>query len=280
MQVYWGSMFILPVSVSKAVEKLMRNFLWSGDETGKGRAKVSWKEVCLPKVEGGLGIKPMILWNQAMMAFHVWSVVSNRQSIWVKWIHTYRLKGRSFWEVKVPWDSSWSWRKILNLRNVCRPFFKTKIGNGLSTFFWQDSWIGDIPLASRITPRDIAAMGSSGNVKVDEYFVNNEWCWPSGLIAMFPEINFSQVAPLVIESGEVNWVSRRGKIGKFQTKQAWKDMVVSQPIVDWFGLVWFSNCIPKFSFILWLAIKKKLMTQDRMQNWQTDRRLACVFCDM
>lgn len=160
MQVYWGSMFILPVSVSKAVEKLMRNFLWSGDETGKGRAKVSWKEVCLPKVEGGLGIKPMILWNQAMMAFHVWSVVSNRQSIWVKWIHTYRLKGRSFWEVKVPWDSSWSWRKILNLRNVCRPFFKTKIGNGLSTFFWQDSWIGDIPLASRITPRDIAAMGS------------------------------------------------------------------------------------------------------------------------
>lgn len=56
----------------------------------QGKAKVAWKDVCLPKLEGSLGIKPLFLWNKAIMAFHLWSVVTNRQSLWVKWIHTYQ----------------------------------------------------------------------------------------------------------------------------------------------------------------------------------------------
>ncbi|KAK1347352.1 hypothetical protein POM88_055042 [Heracleum sosnowskyi] len=41
MQVYWSSVFILPVSVSNAIEKLVRNFIWGGTEMIQGRSKVS-----------------------------------------------------------------------------------------------------------------------------------------------------------------------------------------------------------------------------------------------
>lgn len=49
-------------------------------------------------------------------------------------------------------------------------------------------------------------------------------------------------------------------------------------MVEWHHLVWFSSSIPKHSFILWLAINRKLMTQDRMQIWQTEINLYYPFC--
>ncbi|GJZ64904.1 hypothetical protein Tco_0621600 [Tanacetum coccineum] len=30
---------------------------------------------------------------------HLWSIRSLKESLWVKWIHTYKLKGRTLWEI-------------------------------------------------------------------------------------------------------------------------------------------------------------------------------------
>ncbi|GJQ93150.1 hypothetical protein Tco_0004289 [Tanacetum coccineum] len=63
MHVYWSSMFILPTRVLLDIEQLMHGFLW------KGISKVAWEVVCLPKVEGGLGIKRLGVFNNALMSF-------------------------------------------------------------------------------------------------------------------------------------------------------------------------------------------------------------------
>lgn len=55
MQIYWCSVFILPKSVSKEIDEKCRNFLWKGNDD-KGRGLVAWKDICLPKKDGGLGI--------------------------------------------------------------------------------------------------------------------------------------------------------------------------------------------------------------------------------
>ena len=57
IQVYWASLFLLPGQVIKNVEQIMRSFLWSGSDMRTTGAKVTWDQVCLPKKEGGLGIK-------------------------------------------------------------------------------------------------------------------------------------------------------------------------------------------------------------------------------
>ncbi|GJX28851.1 hypothetical protein Tco_0236930 [Tanacetum coccineum] len=46
MHVYWASVFILPSRVLLDIEHIMRSFLW------KGRAKVAWEVLCIPKEEG------------------------------------------------------------------------------------------------------------------------------------------------------------------------------------------------------------------------------------
>ncbi|GJZ09506.1 RNA-directed DNA polymerase, eukaryota, reverse transcriptase zinc-binding domain protein [Tanacetum coccineum] len=62
-----------------------------GDELKKGSAKVKWEDVCQLKVHGGLGIKSLHTWNVSLMAKHIWNIVSKKDSLWVKWVNSYRV---------------------------------------------------------------------------------------------------------------------------------------------------------------------------------------------
>lgn len=97
MHVYMSSVFILPLSITNNLEKLLRDFLWCQGELKRGMAKVAWDIVCLPRSEGGLGIKSLAKWNITLMSKHIWSIITNKESLWVRWIHSYRLANSSFW---------------------------------------------------------------------------------------------------------------------------------------------------------------------------------------
>ncbi|GKC76206.1 putative gag-pol polyprotein [Tanacetum coccineum] len=111
MDIYWASVFILPSRIVHDLEQLMRGFLWCQGEMKKGKAKVAWDSVCMPKHEGGLGIRRIEDFNISLMATHIWSIFTHRESLWVKLVHTYKLKGRSFWDVPCRGDASWRWHR-------------------------------------------------------------------------------------------------------------------------------------------------------------------------
>ena len=96
MHVYWSSVFILPSGIIMDLEQLMRGFLWCQGEKRRGKAKISWEAICLPKNEGGLGIRRLQDFNVALITSHIWIILTLKESIWVKWIHTHKLRGRSF----------------------------------------------------------------------------------------------------------------------------------------------------------------------------------------
>ena len=96
MQVYWCSMFVLPLSICHDVERLMRDFLWNYGVFKRGKAKIKWSDVCKPKVEGGLGIRSLEEWNTALISKHIWNLISGKNSLWVRWVHVYKLKSRNF----------------------------------------------------------------------------------------------------------------------------------------------------------------------------------------
>ena len=65
--------------------------------------------------------------------------------------------------------------------------------------------------------------------------------------------------------------------GSFSTSSAWMHFREHKALVPWKHIVWFSGHYPKASFILWLAVKKKLGTQDRLYNLALDAR--CLLCN-
>nr|XP_043625583.1 uncharacterized protein LOC122597008 [Erigeron canadensis] len=269
--------FALPSRVIHEIEQMMRNFLWSQGSVKRGASKVAWEDVCLPKEEGGLGIRRLATFNTALLSAHIWSIISLKESLWVRWIHTYELRGKSFWEVPLKGCVTWGWRKLLQARNQVRPFFYTQIGDGLSTSAWYDNWCYG-PLISHISPRIINNVGFHLNTKVAEVIDNEVWAWPTSWNTFFPNL-----VPFPLVNGvtdRVFWKNRYGLLLQFSVSVAWEDLRQRSNEVSWHRLVWFPQYILKHSFILWLVMRRRLKTQDLLQQWDVSTSNASPLCSL
>ncbi|GAV92486.1 hypothetical protein CFOL_v3_35865, partial [Cephalotus follicularis] len=77
MQVFWCSTFLLSAEVIKECERILRNFLWGSSGTPSKRSLVKWTKVCLPQHEGGLGIKSLKAWKQALLLKQIWNILND-----------------------------------------------------------------------------------------------------------------------------------------------------------------------------------------------------------
>ncbi|XP_022003085.1 uncharacterized protein LOC110900505 [Helianthus annuus] len=284
MYTYWASVFILPMRIVKDLEKRMRRFLWNASYSRSTRSKVAWKDVCKPKEEGGLGIRSISDVNKALITSHIWSIITNRESLWVQWIHAYRLKGRNFWDVQARGNLTWSWRKILAIRSLVRPYVWKSIGNGNGTNVWSDNWCSCSPIRNFITPRMIAREGFNlKNTVADLIDSNGDWRWPQAWLDLFPVL-INVARPVIAQDMEdrFGWKSFDGKIGHFTSWDAWNNLRVRENKVAWVNMVWYGQCIPRHSFHLWLVIINKLKTQDRLAVWEagSETNLILMCCPL
>ncbi|KAL0292825.1 UNVERIFIED_CONTAM: hypothetical protein Sradi_6969900 [Sesamum radiatum] len=139
LHTYWASVFILPKAVIAEIEKRIRQFLWKGS-SGRGYAKVAWRDVCAPKSVGGLGIRRILHVNQALMLKHVWRILQDdTQSIWVQWVKVHRLRNQTLWVCQSR-AASWCWRKLLKLCTLLLPGLEFRVGDGRKFRLWTDHW--------------------------------------------------------------------------------------------------------------------------------------------
>ncbi|GJX65278.1 CASP-like protein 4A3 [Tanacetum coccineum] len=236
----------------------MRCFLWSQGNSGKSNSKVAWEVVCLPKDEGGLGIRRLDSFNKALMAAHIWKLLNKKNSLWVTWIHIHKINDRNFWDIPCRGNMSWAWRKVLQLRHIIRKFIWHKIGDGQRTFDLGMIIVPLDPLAEVVSYRDIHRAGLLPSSKYCCSFITAElWI-------------------------QMEWKSSMVVIQPFSARVVWNSIRPHDNKVDWFYVVWFPGCIPRHAFNLWLVVKKKLKTQDRLASWNVNASLAthCTLCDL
>ncbi|XP_039023343.1 uncharacterized protein LOC120155962 [Hibiscus syriacus] len=103
-------------------------------------ARVSWDLVCRPNHEWGLRLQNLIDWNKTSMFQHVWALVSNVGTLWVRWTNEYILKGKSFMAFEPTSSYSWFWRKILKLRAVAGQFLDPASGGFSGQYKVNEVW--------------------------------------------------------------------------------------------------------------------------------------------
>jgi len=274
LQVFWSIIFILPMKIIRLLEQKFNRFLWKGKDE-KARAKVAWEKVCVPKKEGGIGLKRLAIWNQVSMLNHVWNLFACASSLWVTWIQHNWLKWRSFWEVPIPQHCPWSWRKILNLRSLAKQFLKFKIGDGSNIFLWHDYWHPTGRLIDTFGYRIVYDAGPSIGPMLSSIIKNRDWFWP---LARSEAIVDIQSWLLEIDLGEVDQPVWDTKSGVFSSAETWERLRVKKPEVFWHGIVWFSAAIPRHAFILWLAFHDALSTKEKLCGWGYSGDSLCLFC--
>lgn len=176
---FWFSAFALPKGCLKAIEQLCNRFLWAGDLTKRASAKVSWNSCCLPKDEGGLGLRNLSIWNKVLNLRLAWVLFSNSCSLWVAWQKDHRLKCSSFWNSELKESDSWIWKFILSLRPLAKQFIGCEIGDGKSASFWLENWSGFGPLIDYLGVNGPTRMGIPITATVAQAFSAQNWQLPS-----------------------------------------------------------------------------------------------------
>ena len=267
-------LFILPKKVTDQVDKLLRSFLWRGTDQKINGANVAWASITCLKSEGGLCIRKTEVWNRACMAKLIWNLCQiNSTSLWVNWVKVHLLREHSFWDIPIPNNCSWTWRKLLQLRGEIRPFIHHIIGDGRHTWLWFDSWLPFGPILPRFNERVIYDSALARQTRVATIISDGQWVWP---IANSPNLLIlKQAIPNSMVPHMVIW-SPSGS-GKFTTKTAWHALRVRHSLVTWDKLIWFHYVIPKCGFILWLAIRERLGTLDRLYTASANG--TCLLCN-
>ncbi|GJX76442.1 hypothetical protein Tco_0323253 [Tanacetum coccineum] len=110
------------------LEQLMRGFLWCQGDMRRGKSKVAWEVVCLPKKEGGLGLRRLEVFNKALITTHILSILTLKESLVI--CHEDEGKSCNF-----------------NLRQ----FIWRNLGDGNKASLWFDRWSSLCPLSQIVT---------------------------------------------------------------------------------------------------------------------------------
>nr|GFA32431.1 hypothetical protein [Tanacetum cinerariifolium] len=153
-----------------------------------------------------------------------------------------------------------------------------KIGNGRNISAWYDKQNDNQALTNHISKREVCLAGFNDQSKLCDIVEGNKWKWPDDWLVKYNFLRSIPVPTLKDEPEKVPWATKQEKLLKFSTNQLWIDIRNDGNKMQWDKLVWFSQCILRHTFILWLAIKKKLITQDKLLQWYTQNIVCCLYC--
>ncbi|VFQ88796.1 unnamed protein product [Cuscuta campestris] len=113
VQSFWLQVFPVQKYVLDCITSLCRNFLW-----GSKLAKVAWVDICKPKTEGGLGLKDITSWNNALLCKLLWNLAAKKDSLWVKWVHNIYIQGSDVWQWQPKKRNSVFLKRLAHVREL------------------------------------------------------------------------------------------------------------------------------------------------------------------
>ncbi|RVW53576.1 LINE-1 reverse transcriptase-like [Vitis vinifera] len=244
--IYQMSIFRMPKSVVKRLEKLQRDFLWGGGNMGRKIHLVNWKVVCTQKDKGGLGIRRMGLLNKALLGKWIWRFAVEKDVLWKKVIGVkYGLEGGGWKskEARGPFGAG-VWKEILKEMGWCWNNMKFKVGRGIRNAVVDEVW----------DPR----LGQGGwNLRLGRD--SNDW-----ELGLIEELLFLlrdiRVTP---EEDSVLW--KGGGSDCFRIRGAYNLVAAPNTLAFPGKNIWVDMVPSKVAFFAWEATWEKILTLDRLQ---------------
>jgi hypothetical protein len=254
----------IPKWVINSTDKIRRGFIWKGrKEVNGGNCLVSWDIVTRPLDLGGLGISNLLYQSWALQA---------------KWL----------WLEKTDPNKPWSGLDLPIQQHVKRFFTSsivTLVGNGYNTLFWTDRWL-DGSCIQDFAPAVVANVGKRAISSRTVAHALQNWQWvsdieiPLNLPGLQQYLNLWDALRGVVLTQEADrhvWI--HSSSGQFSSKSCYRAFFMGSITFEPWKRLWKTWAPPKCKFFLWLAIRNKCWTADRLQKRGLDYPEVCPLCD-
>jgi ribonuclease HI len=271
MLIYSITLYSWPVSLIKEVEKHFRNFIWSGDTEKRKLVTVSWKKLCKPFSQGGLGLRSLSTMNKAANLKLCWSLL-NSQCAWAKLLKDRVLRGKKPIQYRI---SSSIWSSVKEEFSVITDNAIWLLGNGEDINFWNDNWCGTTLVDFFNIPSQI---GQNLSSSVSDYIVDGSWSFPPQLLQNYNFSIITQRVTIPLDAVQDNLVWMHTDSGNLQLKDAF--LFKSQQLQDlhWANVIWSPDIPPSKSLFIWRLMHDKVPTDENLLRRGCFIPSMCSFC--
>lgn len=130
----------LPQTICNSLEKNTRKFFWGGCQREKKIHWVWYDFLCQRKTDGGVGLRKVTLFNEALLAKQGWNLIINPNSLLARIFKALYYPHSSFKEATAGGKPSPYWKGLLWGRLLLLKGLDWRIGNGTSVSIRQD-WL-------------------------------------------------------------------------------------------------------------------------------------------
>ncbi|KAK1357134.1 hypothetical protein POM88_050390 [Heracleum sosnowskyi] len=177
----------------------------------------------------------------------------------------------------MPSKCPWSARKILNARPLALTHLHYHVGQNSRFFLWHDPLVHNRPLLEQFDHSITSTMDLPIRSRAGQIINNGEWIRFSTNHVDAMALRHLLNTTTIVDQDYITWDDMRAKWVKCSS--IYHSLRISADPPDWIGKIRHPYAIPRCSITLWLALKNRLLTKDRMINFgMLVTNGNCVLC--
>jgi hypothetical protein len=279
LPVYAMGSLLLPQGVIDALDARRRAFLWAGEESVSGaQCLVSWDKACLPKKEGGLGVRDLRLQNTCLLMKLVHRAHDAASSAWARWLE---LEFGGLLEAPDSTDEGTHLASLRRLLPDYRLLTTVEVGDGRTTSFWRDCWTSVGPLADAYPALFTHARRAEASVR---HVLGSQL-----RLAFAPRLSSvasSELAALTAlldgvvlsDAADVRRCPWEDAAHKLSSSALYNVVVFTGAECEYYKFIWENRAPSKVKFFGWLLVQNRIQTKENLLKKHCIDSEDCEVC--
>ncbi|KAM6543446.1 hypothetical protein CsatB_007893 [Cannabis sativa] len=283
---YAMSCFQLPIKLCNQIEQLLTRFWWGKSANGNAIHWKNWKFLCKAKIQGGMGFRNFVHFNQALLAKQAWRILENPSSLLARMLKSRYFSNGSFFMATAGAQPSLTWKSIVWGKQLLIQGLRWRIGSGADVCCTSQPWI---PGSSNFKP--LLFLSNDHDVKVAD-FITPSRLWDVPKLQQFfspPDVDKILSIPLSLFPCDDALLWHYTSSGLYTVKSGYQ-LASEEPVsslpsssltsATWWQYFWGLKLPSKIRIFAWRAYHDALPTAATLQHRHISSTPQCPLCQI
>jgi len=284
---YAMSTFLLPSSFCNILDHRFKDFWWGfPPEKARNLCLKSWDSICLPRKQGGLGLRKMSTTNLALITKLGWKFLHSN-SLWVEHLQKKYIHYGSFFTTSTATTASWIWKGLQKCKRFLIAGSCLNVSVNSADCIWTTSWVPSLP-SYRPSPRSPNSRFLPP-LSISDLIMPSTRHWNKRLLSvLFEPVSAVAIGELPIMAASAKsylWTSSCS--GRFSTSMAYLSILNNDftgshlcPLSTFWRDIWKLQLTDRLRIFIWKIAWNILPTTQRLQSMIPTYHLdaSCPLC--